>query len=667
MSRKYALDFSSVNAAARINFEAELNGEQYAAVTHEGGSALVIAGAGSGKTRTLTYRVAWLLSQGVRASGILLLTFTNKAAREMLERVAELVPGSAQGIWGGTFHSVGNRILRAHAERIGYRKGFSILDREDAEDLIGSVVAREGLASGDVRFPKAGVLADIFSMAANTGESVSKLVAARYRYFLPLSEQLERAHVAYQARKLEDNVMDFDDLLTKVIELFYFAPDVAEVCQFEHVLVDEYQDTNRVQDELASLFSRRSGNLMVVGDDAQSIYSWRGAHFANIIEFTQRHPGAKVFRIETNYRSVPEVLEVANAAIRANIRQFSKNLSAVRKSLPGVKPAIIEQPSSAAQATFVAQRILELEQEGVNLDEMAVLYRAHFHSMEIQMELSRRGVPYVVTSGLRFFEQAHIKDVAAFMRLAVNGGDEVAFRRVARLLPGVGDKVADSLWERGAKLLVSGDFEGLERLKVPSKAAEGWGQLLATMREILPGGKPVGPARMIEMVMEAIYDEIMREKFSNYEVRREDIATLSGFAGQFEDAAEFLSQLALLAGLDAQEAVMDEGQGGKVTLSTIHQAKGLEWRVVFLVWLADGMFPNGRSAETEEGLEEERRLFYVGITRCRDALYLMWPAVSFSSGRGLALQRRSRFLDEIPEELLEVWEVEAEPGAEMPF
>jgi len=667
--RKYTLD-ALPSAAPAIDFAAALNPEQLAAVTSPGGPALVIAGAGSGKTRTLTYRVAWLLSQGVHPGRILLLTFTNKAAREMLDRVSGLVPGAAEGIWGGTFHSVGNRILRRHAERVGFRQGFSIMDRDDSEDMLDGVIAREGLAGPERRFPKGAVLADIFSLSVNTGAAIREVLASRYKYFLPLAEQIEHTHRAYEIRKKQANSMDFDDLLTKTVELFATCEDVLDQCQFEHVLVDEYQDTNRVQSELVSAFSRSRGNVMVVGDDAQSIYSWRGADFENILRFPDRHAGAQVFKIETNYRSVPGVLAVANAAIRGNERQFEKALSPVR-SEGAVKPALVPLMTNNDQAAFVAKRILELHHdEDIPLEEIAVLYRAHFHSLEVQLALTQAQIPFTITSGLRFFEQAHIKDVSSFLKFAVNPRDEIAFKRIARLLPGIGAKSAEALWEK-----VSGapgiplEKGWLQGLKVPGKASKDWRQFAETLDELAGGNS--GPAGMIESVLFAVYDDTMKEKFANYDARKEDLNTLAGYARQFESTEEFLAQLSLLGGLETPDAVRDNADLSKVTLSTIHQAKGLEWRVVFVVWLTEGMFPNARSAESDRGLEEERRLFYVALTRCKDDLYLTYPDVRLNAGYGDALQRPSRFLTEIPEHLYDAWEV-SRPGpladdADVPF
>lgn len=661
MPRHYTLDAPPPPESA-IDYRAELNEQQFDAVTSPPGAALVIAGAGSGKTRTLTYRVAWLLEQGVPPRGILLLTFTNKAAREMLERVASLLPQGAEGIWGGTFHSIGNRILRRHAERIGFRERFTIMDRDDQEELIEGIVAREGLRASDKRFPKGEVLADIFSYAVNTASPIERVLLAKYRYFIPLAAPIEALQRTYEARKKEVNAMDFDDLLAKTLELFQTCPDVAEGYQnqFQHVLVDEYQDTNAIQSALVDCLGRRHGSIMVVGDDAQSIYSWRGANFENILQFPRQHPKARIFKIETNYRSVPGVLDVANAAILANEKQFPKNLAAVR-SPHAVRPALVPLATNNQQAAFVAQRVLELHAEGIALNEIAVLYRAHYHSLEVQLEFTRRGIPFAITSGLRFFEQAHVKDVAAFLKFAVNPRDEVAFKRMVRLLPGIGVKSAETLWAKTSALLAGENaFCRLEGLTVPAKAASSWRQLVHTLGELAPPEAIPVPAAMIESVLFAVYDDYMKGKFANYEARREDLNTLASFARQFESTEEFLAQLALLGAVETPEA-LGAGESEKVTLSTIHQAKGLEWKAVFLVWLTEGMFPSARSSETPEGLEEERRLFYVGVTRCKDELYLTYPDMRLNAGYGDAMQRPSRFLGEIPEPLLEAWEV-SPPG-----
>ena len=646
------------SAGTRIDYAAELNEQQLAAVTSPGGAALVIAGAGSGKTRTLTYRVAWLLEHGVKPWQILLLTFTNKAAREMTGRVGELLGPDADGIWGCTFHSIGNRILRRHAETIGFRPGFSILDREDQSDLLKSVANDVGVPR-DKRFPKPDVLAELFSLSANTGDPLDVVVHDRFGYFDGMAESIASVRAAYERRKVAANAMDFDDLLIRTNQLLRDHAEVGEHYreQFRHVLVDEYQDTNLVQADLVDLLGSKHGNIMVVGDDAQSIYSWRGANFENILKFPERYDGAQTYRIETNYRSVPGILDVANAAIRGNVRQFEKNLRAWRKA--GGRPFLAELPTNNDQAAYVAQQILELNHRGMEFRDMAVLYRAHFHSMEIQLELTRRGIPFEVTSGLRFFEQAHIKDVAAFLKFAVNPSDETAFRRMVRLLPGVGEKTADSLWsivKAGAESAAPFG-EVLRMAKPPARAAKVWEQLAATLDEIAPERKPIAPDLALETVMEAVYDDYMKAEFANYENRREDLRTLAGYARQFETTDEFLAQLALMTNVDGAGARADT-ETDRVVLSSVHQAKGLEWPAVFVVWLTEGMFPGSRSLEKPDSLEEERRLFYVAVTRGRDHLHLCYPQIRLNSGYGEPFQRRSRFIAELPAHLLE------KPGAD---
>lgn len=670
MARNYTLTGPSQTGASHIDYPAELNEQQLAAVTSPSGASLVIAGAGSGKTRTLTYRVAWLLENGVSPKNILLLTFTNKAAREMLDRVEQLLPMETNELWGGTFHSVGNKILRRHADKLGFERNFTIMDREDQKDLMASVVAESEIDTKAVRFPKPDVLGDMFSLALNTGQKLPHVIEDRWPYFEQLVDPILRVRDAYEKKKVATNSMDFDDLLVKVLELFKKEPDVLDRYrfQFKVVLVDEYQDTNTIQSDLIDAFASEHKNLMAVGDDAQSIYSWRGANFRNILKFEERYPGATIFKIETNYRSVPEILTLANAAILANQEQFKKALRAHRPEKDFL-PALVKLRDPTEQAQFIAQRILELRDEGIELDEIAVLYRAHFHSMEIQMELTNRGIPFAITSGLRFFEQAHIKDVAAFMKFAVNRRDEVAFKRMARMLPGIGTKTADNLWRKWLDSPASSEAidsfsEQLLEFKVPAKAKNDWTQFAYTLDELIQGGEPAAPAEMIKSILGGVYEDYMRSKFTNYDSRRQDIEQLMQFSMTFESIEEFISQLSLLAGVDAEQASKAERDTEAVTLSSIHQAKGLEWRAVFVVWLTDGMFPNSRVIENDhndEGLEEERRLFYVSVTRAKDELYLTYPLIWANAHSGNVLQKPSRFLEDFPREFVEEWNVGRQP------
>ena len=676
MAREYTLQRAPSSTSIHIDYAAQLNEQQLAAVTASPGPLLVIAGAGSGKTRTLTYRVAYLLENGIDPRNILLLTFTNKAARQMLDRVANLLPVDAGGIWGGTFHSIGNRMLRRHGSALGYSSGFSIMDREDQKDLINTVVASAGIDPKEIRFPKGDVLAEIFSFVVNTECPMEELLAGKFPYFLPLLDKIKDVHARYEKKKKATNSMDFDDLLEKTLTMLKQHEGIASFYrrQFQFVLVDEYQDTNKIQADLIDTLGRDHRNVMVVGDDAQSIYSWRGANFKNILEFPKRYPEAQVFKIEMNYRSVPEILRVANAAISANVDQFQKNLSPTRES-NGARPALVALNDGAEQAQFVAQKILELRDEDVNLNEIAVLYRAHYHAIELQLEFSRRGIPYQITSGIRFFEQAHIKDVTAFLRLVANPRDEVAFRRMVKLLPGIGNRSADNLWNAwdaslpGAAVADRGpedtatpgavvDFGAhLRAMSPPARSRKSWEQLAHTLDEIAPGGQPNPPSEMITSVVEAMYDDYAKVNFTNYELRREDLNQLAAFARQFKDLNELLSQLALISNVDAEAAPNQTADKEAVSLSSVHQAKGLEFHTVFVIWLTDGMFPSSRSLERREDLEEERRLFYVAITRARDELYLTFPHMRLNAGYGDIFQRPSRFLKEIPNALVEDWQV----------
>ncbi len=656
-------------SSSGIDYAAELNPQQYAAVTSEPGPALVIAGAGSGKTRTLTHRVAYLLDRGVEPSNILLLTFTNKAAREMLERVEQLVPQDISALWGGTFHSIGNRILRRHADDLGFTRSFSILDRDDQKSMLNGVVKKLDFPAEGRRFPKADLLASVFSLAENTCESIDEVLESRYAHLRDWLEEIKQVQKAYRRKKKETNSMDFDDLLVLTLKLLQDHQELRKLYQrkFRHVLVDEYQDTNKVQCDLIDLLVGENQYLMVVGDDAQSIYSWRGADMENILSFHAKYPDAEVFKIETNYRSVPEVLELSNAAIRPNKEQYQKELRAVREG--GVMtPALVPLDDPSFQAEFVAERIDELIGDGVEPDEIAVLYRAHYQSMEIQMELTRRDLPFQITSGLRFFEQAHIKDVSAMIRFVVNGRDEVSFKRMVLLLPGVGAKTADNLWlawtnsSAGRGTGVPESFsETMLSFRVPPKAKGAWEQLCHTLDELAPGGEFARPSEMIYSILEGGYEEYMRGAFENYDQRKQDIEQLMQYAEGYEDVLEFLAQLSLMSSVDGDPSGKEREQKKEdgIVLSTIHQAKGLEWKVVFVVWLADGMFPNSRVLESgdESMFEEERRLFYVAVTRAKDQLYLTYPMTNPKSYTGDYMVRPSRFLGDIPEGLVEEWRI----------
>jgi DNA helicase-2/ATP-dependent DNA helicase PcrA len=669
MPRRYELKPAPQSKSA-LDDRGLLNEEQRAVVEAGEGPLLVVAGAGSGKTRTLTWRVARLLHDGVAPESLLLLTFTNKAAREMLRRVEEVARGDTRQIWGGTFHHVAHRVLREQAPVLGYARGYSILDREDARDVMSAAIAECGLAVGARRFPKADVVVDLVSIAVNTQTPLPDVIADRRPQFLPLADDLCRVARRFAERKQQMNAMDFDDLLLnwKLLLAEHEPVRRALASRFRHVLVDEYQDTNRLQGDVVDLVASAHRNLCVVGDDAQCIYGFRGAHFANILEFEERYPDARRFDLTLNYRSTPQILELANASIACNLRQFDKELRSVRGD--GASPALVPCRDVQQQAQFVAQRVLELRDEGIPLPEVAVLYRAHHHAMEIQFELARRGIPFVVRSGVRFFEAAHIKDVLAHLRFARNPGDELALKRALRLTPGIGGATAEAVWNalaarrRGG----AGNVDDLAApdvaAQVPPKARAGYLRLSALLRRLARAPTADLPGEAIELVLSEGYEEHLKAEFLNAESRVEDIRQLAEYARGYEDTESFLSEIALLSELSA-ETVSEGGEPDeKLVLSSVHQAKGLEWRAVFLVWLADGRFPSAQALRDRDGEEEERRLFYVACTRARDELYLCFPIVAAPRDRERVVLKASRFLEELPGDppLYERWQLD-EPGA----
>ena len=649
--------------------ETELNDEQLAAVQTQARHALVIAGAGSGKTRTLTHRVAWLLTQGVPGWRILLLTFTNKASREMLSRVESLVgQAEAAGIWGGTFHSVANRILRRYGELLGYARGFSILDSDDQRALLRALVKEhtKGLPlRGGSAFPKAETINALHSLSANTNTTWQSTLKSDYPHLERYEEELGRIYADYKARKMAANAMDFDDLLLNTVRLLEEHALVRRDLQerFLHVLVDEYQDTNALQERMISLLcgGERTG-LMVVGDDAQSIYSWRGASVEHIIGFPQRYPDAEVYKIETNYRSVPAILEISNAAIARNERQFAKTLRPARHAGREGRPVVLMAPDNRMEALAIARRVDELMERGIPGKDIAILYRAHFHSLDVQMELARARIPYRVTSGVRFFEQAHVKDAVAYLRLVSNPRDEVAFLRLARALPRVGEASAAKMWQQWLAALGGADAtaddtspwsERMRSVAAPKPALTEWRGVLSTLDALRPEpGQPAPrPAQMVHTVCAAIEPHI-RQNYENFEQRMEDLYQLETSLEGCETLEDFLSQVALLSETDRDAQANDDDC---VTLSTIHQAKGLEWRVVFLIFLADGMFPHYRVLNNGDPreMEEETRLFYVALTRAEDQLYLSYPRYN-GHGYDRSAMPPSRFLTALPSELYEL-------------
>ncbi len=645
-----------------IDYLGDLNEQQReAAASPPSGAIRVIAGAGSGKTRTLTYRVASLLEQGLSPREILLLTFTNKASREMMGRVAGLTGDRSWSIWGGTFHSIGNRFLRMYAQEAGRSARFSIMDRSDARKLVRECVQAAGEPARKASAPKAEVLLEVFSQAANRMIALEEVLERHFGYLEADPEWIRKVRSRYLRRKREGDLMDFDDLLVEWLGLFERSPEAARAMRrrFRYVLVDEYQDTNRLQNEIILGLIQDHGNLMVVGDDSQSIYSWRGADFSNIVDFGKRFPRSRTFRIETNYRSSPEILRLANEVIARNASQVRKTL---RPSLPsGPRPVLCQCYEAQEQARFVADQVERLQEEGMALGGMAVLYRSHSHAIEVQMELSERRIPFLILSGVRFFEQAHIKDVLAWLQLVVNPLSELSFRRLAAMLPGIGERTSGRLWIRFREALGAGE-EGAPGKAVhqafgeclesaPRKARQEWASWTRLIRDLEEPEIRKSPSDMIGLILDRSYSEWLGNTYENAQSRLEDVQSMASFIGQYESLEAFLDQMALESNVDAEDQAGDAEKKGMLRLSTIHQSKGLEFDAVFLIMLCDGLFPSARA----ESLEEERRLFYVAATRARKQLYLSHPVVRFQPGRDSGYLMRSRFLDEIPEDALDEW------------
>ncbi len=651
-----------------IDFRAQLNDEQFYAVTAEPGPLLVLAGAGSGKTRTLTYRVAYLLSQGVKPSEILLLTFTNKAAKEMLHRVQDLTGVEPGRFWGGTFHSLGHRALRIYGEAVGLPKNFTILDAEEADGVL-----RDTVEESDKTFfknkihPRPGPLHEMLSLARNTQLGTAAIVEKNFPQHSEIVGLLPAFAKSYADRKRAQNVVDYDDLLAFWLELLVKSPEIGTYfsSRFRHVLVDEYQDTNTLQSAIIDTIGAHH-RIMAVGDDAQCIYSWRGANFENIMTFPDRHPGTVMHRIETNYRSTPQILNLANGVLNAQPkgRHFDKELRAHRAN--SQKPYVVQAMDGREQADFVIKRLKGLVDEGCSLSDIAVLYRAHFQALDLQLELSRQGIPYQITSGVKFFEQAHIRDLVAFLRFVFNPADTMAWQRICVLLPKVGEKGAQKIYAAAldhARLLRKNFLDVLEsddvRSKVAKDARDEWPRFTASLTQIADAMRTLKPFNAVEVAIEGWYGDYLKGAYANYSSRLDDLKSLIGFAGRFEDMQDVLSQIALLNSETSDRRVDPEADA--LRLTTVHQAKGLEYAAVFLIGLADGQFPLRRAIEAGD-VEEERRLFYVAVTRARDELHLVYPTVSNRAGPGGMMLTPSRFILELDPGLYEALKIKRSYG-----
>ncbi len=652
------------------NLAAELNPEQAAAATFGPGPLLIIAGAGTGKTRTLVYRVAHLIEQGVAPERILLLTFTRRAAQEMIQRAERLVGSASRHVAGGTFHGTGHRLLRRFGAAAGIASDFTIMDQGDAEDLMQLSRAQLGLGDTKKRFPKKETLHYIYSRHVNTEFAVDDILRDEYPQFVDYREDIARVFADYTDRKAGRNLVDYDDLLLFWQAMLESAPALADRIAglYDHVLVDEYQDTNILQARVLKGMCRSHRNITVVGDDAQSIYSFRGASFRNILDFPREFPGTTIVTLEQNYRSTQPILDVTNTLISRAEERFTKNLWTRREG--GEKPWLVSVQDEAQQTRFTVERILELHEAGTPLREMAVLFRAGYMSADLEIELTNRKIPFEKWGGLKFLEAAHVKDVLAFLRILENPRDEVSWYRLLLLLPGIGDATARSAIAAMAEH--AWDPKAFQRWSPPPRARAAH-VTLGVLLEQLSGGDEEGRVGHDLARVRLVYDDILRERYDRVEPRLADLDQLQVIAGGYPSRGAFLSALAL----EPPQATQDLAGGttnedDALVLSTVHSAKGKEWDAVFLIWAVDGFFPMARAMNDEDELEEERRLMYVALTRARNHLAVTYPLNSYGSRRGAdhSIDQMSRFLDrgvrEQMEKVVPRWDDTTPPEAPLP-
>ncbi len=638
-----------VTQRREVDFAAELNEKQRAAATHGEGPLLIVAGAGTGKTRTLVYRVAHLIEQGVPPSRILLLTFTRRAAQEMLARAERLVGSTSRSVQGGTFHGTAHRLLRRFGPEAGLPGDFTILDQGDAEDLMQLSRSSAGVADKTKRFPKKGTLHHVYSRHVNTEIPVGAILRDEYAQFVEFEEEIAKVFADYTARKQARNLVDYDDLL------LYWAmlveTDAARAigdrigALYDQILVDEYQDTNVLQARILKGMCRVHRNLTVVGDDAQSIYAFRGATIRNILDFPREYHGAAVVTLEENYRSTQPILDATNLLISRAEERFTKELYTRRTG--GEKPWLVTAQDEPQQTRFVVDRILELHEEGTPLREMAVLFRAGYMSADLEVELTARGIPFEKWGGLKFLEAAHVKDVLAFLRVSENPRDEVSWYRLLLLMPGIGETTARNAID--AMLARTWAPEAFADFTAPPRAREAHGalvRLLDALRAAPASGE--GSVSRAIVRIRALYDDILRTRYDRVEPRLADLDRLQAIADGFGARAEFLAAISL----DPPASSSDLGFGSDseddvLVLSTAHSAKGREWDAVFLIWAVDGWFPMARSLGDDDQIEEERRLMYVAMTRARDHLAVTFPFNVYDTRRGASysLSQLSRFID----------------------
>lgn len=645
--KKYVLKKQNTQAEYKINYEKDLNPSQLEAVKTKDGAVLVIAGAGSGKTKTLTYRVARLIESGINPENILLLTFTKKAADEMLNRAVMILDSRCEKVAGGTFHSFANYILRKYSNLLELRNNFTIIDRADAEDIVNHIRAQV-IEKQEKRFPRKGTILDVYSKAINKNMTAQAVIESEYNQFSHCVEKINEISKRYVLYKRENSLLDYDDLLLYLRTLLQSNDEVRKKLsnQYKYIMIDEYQDTNALQADIIRLLASEHNNVMAVGDDSQSIYSFRGANFRNILDFPAIFKDTKIIKLEQNYRSSQNILKLTNKIIDRAKEKYTKNLFSDIENPE--KPALICTNDMQTEAEFVAQRVLELQEDDVSLNDIAVLCRSARMTYNLEIELAKRAIPYKKFGGLKFIETAHVKDVIAHLRVVLNPNDIISINRILLLLNGVGAQTAMKLLPVVAK-----DNLDTEKLKLPAKSSDSIKKLFNTVaqqRQYL-----LKPSVIVDNIL-AYYEPILIEKYDDYQKRLKDLEHFRYLSEQYSNLEDFLSDLALEPPDTSVSEVEDGAQKDEcLTLSTIHSAKGLEWKVVFIIGAVDGRFPSVYSFNSEEELDEELRLMYVATTRAKTHLYITYPIDMFDHATGMVLSKPSRFLDGIDEEILERW------------
>jgi DNA helicase II / ATP-dependent DNA helicase PcrA len=637
-----------------INYRNELNPAQYEAASATTGAYLIIAGAGTGKTHTLVYRVARLVESGYEPNSILLLTFTRKAANEMMNRAAILLDNRCSKINGGTFHSFANITLRKYAKAAGLDPSFTILDQGDSEDVVNLIRSQAGFIKKEKRFPNKQTLVKVFSLSVNTSRKIEEIIAETYPHFLDQLDRILDINKVYTEYKRRNNLLDYDDLLIYLRDFLLALSPAARsmLSNIKFVMVDEYQDTNKLQADIVRGLTQLNKNIMVVGDDSQSIYSFRGANFKNIIDFPNLFENAKIIKLEENYRSVQPILDFTNHIIERAAEKYPKHLYTHIGG--GDLPVIIAASTENLQSKFIIDKILDLREEGVPLKDIAVLFRSSFFSFDLEIELNKANIPFQKFGGMKFIETAHIKDVLAFLRIAANPKDVVSWYRVLLLHEGVGPKTAQKILDElaTARLTIKANPVSVTEQRYKENISELFQLLyqLHTLKEL--------PSEKLERVLQ-YYQPLFKANYDDFNKRAKDLEIFQNITEKYRSLDNLLADMAIEPIIDSVVDIEAENKEDEyITLSTIHSAKGLEWHSVFIIHLVEGFFPSSRSADSMESLEEERRLMYVASTRAKRNLFITYPMNLFDRAAGVTLSKPSRFISDLDSDIAEGWLLE---------